>query len=205
MEELIDKLKQDLKSLSVDAFFDKYYLNDNYWYFEHVLKYEDEELLKNVQEFKNIISEHFQINKEKVFLVGSAKIGVSLSPQREGKEAKLYKKFRIDGENPSDLDVAIISEKLFNIYWNSYRNAKYYSRYQETYKHVYNETYRGYINSKNLVEIDEGRKLWNDFIKLLYRKLQRFFIKNEIQFRIYRNLNDFLQYHHQGINKIRRV
>ena len=69
MEELIDKLKQDLKSLSVVAFFDKYYLNDNQWNFEHVLKYENNELLTAVQEFKEIINEKKSANLAKKSLI----------------------------------------------------------------------------------------------------------------------------------------
>ena len=71
-ETLID-IEKEYQTRASIVMMMNYYLNDNYWYFEHVLKYEDEELLKNVQEFKNIISEHFQINKEKVFLVSRTK------------------------------------------------------------------------------------------------------------------------------------
>lgn len=205
MDEFTTQIKKDLETLHCEIFFEKYYLNDDYWYFEHVLNYSGENLLSSIQQFKKMIADYFKIQTENVFLVGSAKLGISLSPPKKDVESKFLKQFRIDGDNPSDLDIAIISEELFRFYWDSYRAARYYSRYESTYKHIYNETYRGYINSKNLIEIDECRKLWNEYIKVLQRKLQYFHIKNEIQFRIYRNKNDFLQYHHQGIKKIRRM
>ena len=152
-----------------------------------------------------MISECFQVKESEVFLAGSAKIGFSLSPPQKD-SSKLFHAFRIEGEKPSDLDIAIISETLFNKFWYVYRNARYYSRNEVTYGHVYNETYRGFINSKNLQEFYEGRIKWNGIVKKLKKQIfEQFYIKNEIDFRIYRSEYDFRQYHIQGIEKIKRL
>lgn len=205
MMKTIEEIKSDIKILDSDRFFVKYFVNDDYWYFENILNYSNSELQTKISEFKNIISNGFKTPISQVFLVGSAKLGFSLSPPKNKISPKLFQSFRLDGEKPSDLDIAIISEKLFNMFWDTYRNAKYHSRYEVVLRHIYQETYRGFINSQNLCEIDEGRKLWNSFIKNLIKEIaNKFYIKNEISFRIYRNLNDFRQYHIQGIESIKR-
>lgn len=55
------------------------------------------------------ISTHWQVHPNRdVYLVGSAKLGFSISPS---------KRWRPFGDE-SDIDVAVVSDKLFEAYWN---------------------------------------------------------------------------------------
>lgn len=169
----LEKVKSDIRILNSEEFFNKYFINDDYWYFENVLHYSNDDLILKIKEFKKLISDEFHTLSSLVFLVGSAKLGFSLSPPKNNLASKLFQTFRLDGEKPSDLDIAIISEPLFNMYWDTYRNAKYHLRYEVVFGYICRETYRGFINSKNLCEIDEGRKLWNNFIKNLMKQIAK--------------------------------
>lgn len=58
-------------------------------------------------DLRNVVSDHFDVHPNEVILVGSAKLGFSIAPHKE---------FRPFGDN-SDLDVAIISPRLFDTFW----------------------------------------------------------------------------------------
>ena len=80
--------------------FDRYYYSGS----SAVLSAEQE------TDLRRRISDHFEISMREVFLVGSAKIGCTLvhKPKRPP--------FSPFGDS-SDVDIAIISERLFNKYW----------------------------------------------------------------------------------------
>lgn len=68
---------------------------------------------------KNRISNDFNVNTNEVLVVGSAKLGFSIAPQ---------KRYRHFGDT-SDVDVAIISPALFDQFWEAafkYENSRAY-------------------------------------------------------------------------------
>lgn len=57
---------------------------------------------------KEIIAKKFSIHESEIVMVGSAQMGFSIAPR------KLYLPFR----DTSDIDIAIVSEVLFDSVWN---------------------------------------------------------------------------------------
>lgn len=57
---------------------------------------------------KKVVSEHFNLHHTKVVVVGSAKLGFSLAPE------KRYRPF----SDTSDIDVAICSSELYDTMWS---------------------------------------------------------------------------------------
>lgn len=91
------------------------------------------------------ISESMGISFNSIMVVGSGKIGYSLSPTE-----KMFAPFCVkedNGRKISDIDVAIISSDLYLKFWGLFRKS-YSSKYNYTYQNVYKEIYRGYINEK---------------------------------------------------------
>ena len=58
-------------------------------------------------ELRDRVANHFRVEFSEVILVGSAKIGFSLAPK------KRYREFC----DESDIDIAVISEKIFTQAW----------------------------------------------------------------------------------------
>lgn len=58
-------------------------------------------------ELKEEISNYFKIQQTQIYIVGSAKLGFSISPN------KRFKNLNED----SDIDIAIIDERLFDKFW----------------------------------------------------------------------------------------
>lgn len=196
----LDEIKYDLQKKSAKEFYTKHIIRSENWYFEKMLSTKPEDQIKLSDDAKLIISESFGISFNSVMMVGSGKIGYSLSPY------KLLEPFNTDENirNLSDLDFAIISNDLFLIYWHLFR-ISYQRQYESTYKHIYQDLYRGYINEKNIKTVEGCRREWSKFTSTSNKKLfSQMYIKNEISYRIYRSWEDFEDYNLQNIDKIKK-
>lgn len=196
----LEELKNDLKNQTEKQFYTKHIVRSENWYFENILGKSPIDQIRYSDDAKLIISDCFGISFNSVMMVGSGKIGYSLSPH------KLFKPFNNDEKirNISDLDFAIISSEIFMQYWSLFRKS-YKPIYKNTYTHIFRDLYRGYINEHNITEIDGCRKIWNDKASQSRKQLfSDMYIKNEISYRIYRSWEDFEDYNLQSINKIKK-
>ncbi len=199
--------KSDFTNLSLDEFFEKYYLGNQCWYIENYLNHKGHEFDEYYSLFKDIVATSVGITPEDIFMIGSAKNGFSLSPTKEGEKSKLFEQFDGDGlsRKKSDIDIAIVSAPIFEHYWKLYRDS-YRMRYESIYKnHIIVETYRGFINEKNVRLIQETRSDWNRDINPVKAKLQiKVGFRHEINFRVYHSLVDFKDYSASAIKKIQK-
>ena len=207
MAYLIDTIKEDVKGMNVRDFYLKYIVRSENWYFEKVLGFPPEELSKISDDFRMTISEELSVSFNSIMIVGSSKTGFSFSPN------KLFLPFSVDGKErkESDIDVAIISSKIFEKFWRIFRES-YSSKYNVTYhgdgnnSGVYCEIYRGYINEKSIQKVDACRQEWERICGDSKKKLKdRLFIKNEVTYRIYRSWEDFEDYNLKNIQKIKGI
>ncbi len=96
------------------------------------------------------------------------------------------------------------NDDIFHEYWKNFRNS-YKTRFKNTYQHLYNELYRGYINERNIMEVDGCRKQWNETASVSKKKLHsELYFKHEISYSIYRNWEDFEDYNIQNLRKIKK-
>ena len=199
MSYTIEEIKKDISSLTNKDFYRKHILRSDNWYFESVIGSNKEEAIRITDDFKLIVSQSLGISFNNISIVGSSKTGYSLTPSSE-KKNKLFRRFNEE----SDIDIAIVSDKLFQTYWGLFRDS--YSEINKShYSFISRGIYRGYINEKYLDLIDGCRKVWNarasQSKKLLRNDL---YIKPEITYRLYRSWEDFEEYHLQSINEIKR-
>lgn len=111
------------------------------------------------QDYFNLRSEvakNFRLHPNEVLVVGSAKLGFSLSPRH------LYREFCDD----SDIDVAIVSSTLFDKYWNHVFSFKKKNPYWNENKFV-NYLFKGWIRPDRLPPSESFslRKDWWDFFQ----------------------------------------
>ncbi|MDD4295448.1 MAG: hypothetical protein PHC69_00615 [Ruminiclostridium sp.] len=195
----IEKIKQDVISLSSKDFYLKHILRSDNWYFETILGASKEDSIRFTDDFRAIVSKSLEISFNNISIVGSCKTGCSLAPISE-QHNKLFRSF----SEESDIDIAIVSDKLFQRYWSLFRFS-YSEVNKRHYKYISRGIYRGYINEKYLTLIDGCRKEWNEKAakskKILRSEL---YIKPEITYRLYRSWEDFEEYHIQSINEIKR-
>jgi hypothetical protein len=143
----LESIKKDITELDARTFFHQYIIRSENWYFEKILEIPPEDITRVTDDFKTIVSDVLGVSFNNILITGSGKTGYSLSPN----EKKLFKKFSEDGEDRmiSDIDVAIVSDKLFQIYWDLFRKS-YNWRYKTLYDYIPQAIYRGYIDERPL-------------------------------------------------------
>ena len=204
----VEALRKDILTLDVQTIYQKYLLSSDNWYFENILSgFSGNNSVSEITErFNLIISNEFNISPQNIVMVGSGKLGFSLTPPANDIEAKLFKAFCADGQerNISDIDIAIISEELFDRFWSLLRKS-FMLQYKALYDHIPIAVYRGYINENHLLRIKGCRKDWKT-ISLTSKKALHsdLFIQHDINYRLYRNWYDFQDYHLQALRKIKR-
>lgn len=195
-----DELRSDLQNLDPSVFYTKHIVKSHNWYFSEYLCVPNDELVDRMDSFKEIVSSHFGVNFHNVQIVGSAKMGYSLSPD------KLLNPFHdgSPGTPSSDIDIAIISENLYSTFWSDLRKVKglWYKTY---YKNLTESIFRGYINDKDLQKIESVSLKWNERVSPTNVALQDTigFI-HPITYRLYRSWDDLEQYQLIAISKAKK-
>ena len=196
MEFTADKVRNDILSLSESDFVIEYILKTDVWYFSEYLKLNPSDFIQKLDLFKKIVSANLDISFNNVLIVGSGKIGFSLSPTH-----KLLRKFDGDENKESDIDVAIISEKYFQELWNVFRK-EYCRRYIRPYNEIASSVFRGFINEDVLSEVPEIRRVWQEKVNGANLILKNDIpIRHQINYRIYRSWEDLQEYHINGVRK----
>ncbi len=206
MVHTLDEIKQDLRTQTEKQFYTKHIVRSENWYFNEYMNKSSDEVIKISDDYRIIISDSMNVSFNSVMMVGSGKLGYSLSPPEKGEETKLFMPFNDDEKirKISDIDIAIISSDIFHHYWDLFRKS-YKLKYESTYVHVYRGLYRGYIDERNIIEVEGCRKQWNETARISKKRLHsELYFKHDINFRIYRSWEDFEEYNLQNIKKIKR-
>lgn len=194
-------IKNDINILTAKEFYLKYIIKSNNWYFSEYQNTPSNELLDKMDCFKEIVSENFGVSFHSAQIVGSAKLGISLSPK------KAFRKFicmaNNESEKESDIDIAIVSGKLFNNIWEELRDIRT-KTYIPKYNSLVGSIFRGYINDKDFKDIDLIRKEWEEKISISNIKLQdQLSIIHPISYRVYRSWEDLEDYQLDGIMELK--
>ena len=195
-------LKSDLLLLNPKEFYLKYIVKSYNWYFSDYLQVPQNQLVDKMDSFKEIVSSYFGVTFHSLQIVGSAKTGYSLSPR------KVLRPFHdeIPGEPSSDIDIAVISEKLFQGFWDKLRKVKGIWKDRVYYNHLTESIFRGYINEKDLLKIEGPREELEAIISPANMALQdKLGFIHPITYRLYRSWDDLEEYQIIGIAKAKRA
>lgn len=195
------KLKEDLRCLEPKDFYLKHIVKSHNWYFSDYLHIPQDEIVDKMDYFKEIVSTKLKISFHSLQIVGSAKTGYSLSP------AKLFNPFHdeVQGQPRSDIDIAIVSERLFQQFWKDLRDVKGIWNKKVYYNRLTTSIFRGYINEKDLLKIDGPREKWEEMTRPINLSLQdNLGFVHPITYRIYRSWDDLEDYQIIGISNARR-
>ena len=95
VQERLDKFKVDLIELPLIQVVRKHIISGDCFILPHDLYFD----------LRSEVADHFGLHPNEVFVVGSAKLGFSVVPK---------KRFRPFRRNKSDIDIALVSSKLFD-------------------------------------------------------------------------------------------
>lgn len=192
-------LKADLLSMSERDFYIKHILKTRNWYFSQYKKLNGDDFINEIDHFREIVSSGLQVNFHSVKIVGSAKIGYSLSPDHVLRPFELS----LEEEKSSDIDIAIVSSKMFDYLWEMIRHSKEIynpinnAHFIDTTKSIYN----GYIKEGILYKLKNIKSWWKEKVKPVTEALQyEMAIEHHISYRIYRSWEDIEAYQVRSIH-----
>ncbi len=195
-----DKLMEDLLTLEPSAFYLKHIVKSHNWYFSSYLHIPQDEIVDKMDYFNEIVSSSLKINFHSLQIVGSAKTGYSLSPRN------VLRPFHEQAPDTksSDIDIAIVSERLYLKFWSELRQVKGIQYDQYYYNHLTASIFRGFINDKDLLKIKGPREEWEDMTAPINVLLQdKLGFEHPITYRLYRSWDDLEEYQIIGISKAR--
>jgi len=164
---------RDLRALSTEQVYNKYLVGGDIWYFKNQY---GKGWYDVYDKFRLFISAKLGVHYNDVALAGSAKLGFSISPKKNFK----------DFDENSDIDIIIISQKIFYLFWEAYIKDSYAEIKMPNFQAVYFSIFRRYI-------IFDGFTLSNDTYAEWVKKTQgfekdiqlNFGIEHEVHYRIF--------------------
>ena len=138
------------------------------------------------------VAEEFALHPNEVLMVGSAKLGFSIVPKQ---------RYRPFGEE-SDIDLAVVSSQLFDIFaeatFNYWRHSRYWPKYETCVKYMF----RGWIRPDLLPPALAHGKRWWEFFRGL--TAEGMFGTYQIRAGLYKSWHHLDSYHSICIAECKR-
>lgn len=188
---LKDAVVSRIKSLSAKEFCRTHLFDMHSWYFENA---RDFGATGTYDQFRVQVGGLVDCNPNNVAIVGSAKFGFSLAPD---------KRLR-DFEQSSDIDLVIASPKLFEDTWAQFRVA-FYNGYGSIQKKHSAQVFQKHIvlSGEDFYHTTYLRKLALQLSQMKRDIGEKFQIPNRINYRIYPSWDDVENYHIHSTEKLR--
>lgn len=185
----IEELIEEIKKTSISKVVNRYILRDDSVCFDNDISL--------ISDLKESLSSHFKIHTKEIEIVGSGKLGFSLSEERLGKEFNKY----------SDIDLAIVSSQLFDFAWHSLLELDF--RYYELnaierdfMSDSYNLIHKGIISPDKLPnKLDFAKNWWKIFAELSNKKKYEY---RKIRGRLFKNWWFAEKYYSIQLEKIKK-
>lgn len=189
----IEAFKAALKEHDSSYIYRKYLLGHDVWYFreklslkEHAHKYDD---------FKIYMSQKLGIHINNIAIVGSAKLGFSITPRKE----KAFSVF----SDESDIDIVVVSSDIFKSSWLAYLELSGKKKIPG-YTGITKNIFRRFVSLKNVDSSNEFFLHWQGKMEPCQKDLQVMYsVPNEINYRIYESWEDVERYHLKGLEELK--
>lgn len=188
----VENLIAHLKSKDATWIYRKYLLGHDIWYFREFLNKDNHAEIYD--DIKILMSERLRIHVNNIAIVGSAKLGYSITPTPE-------KKFRPFSEE-SDIDIAIVSPELFKKSWDSFLELSQRG-YLRDYTSITGNIFRRFVTLKKPDSRNDFFREWSGLVDPCKKDLQTVFsISHDINYRIYESWEAVETYHCNGLKKL---
>ncbi|HGN1344204.1 TPA: hypothetical protein ACKRMM_006051 [Pseudomonas aeruginosa] len=185
---MLDEFKGKLLSEDIRDVYQRYLLGHDIWYFRE--KRKSVTFAKDYDEFKLFMSKMLGIHVNNIAIVGSAKMGFSLSPEKD------YRNF----DDESDIDLVLVSDGIYKSSWMAFIEL-HSKNYLPSYAPVAKNIFKGFVSLKKLDIRAHFFDDWSRKVEPLKRDIQTVFgISNDINYRIYDSWESVERYHIAGLN-----
>lgn len=187
----VEEMKAAIESKSADEIYNELYISGDVWLFKKLFK---DNWFLQYDEFKKYIAKKLDVHYNNVGIAGSAKLGFSLNPQKD------YKAF----DETSDVDIIIVSQRLFYEFWKQYLNDSYNLTTRiKNINYVCFCIFRKYLTLdcfRNNDYYNDWQKKTGDFEKDIQLLFQ---IENDIHYRIFESWDSVKMYYISSINRLK--
>ncbi|GLJ04288.1 hypothetical protein [Bacillus sp. YKCMOAS1] len=170
---------------------------DKYLVFGTPHIYSNQEVL--YYNLKQKVASFFNVNQRDIFMIGSSKLGFSISP------SKLWRHIDGDPKKDSDIDLVIISDVIFDKYWKSIfsfiEKTIPTSNIDENHVKFLEYFFKGWLRPDKFPHKYEGSDEWFEFFREISYKEE--FGSRKIAAAIYRDEYFFNAYNTKNIDGIR--
>ncbi|MBP0982744.1 MAG: hypothetical protein J6A19_03385 [Oscillospiraceae bacterium] len=186
----IEKIKAAISSKTAEEIYNDFFISGEVWIFKRIF---GDKWFEQYDEFKKYISDKLNVHYNDIGVAGSAKLGFSLNPKKN------FKTF----DDNSDMDIIIVSRKLFNEFWEQYLNDSYNPTTRINIHAVSFCIFRKYL-TLSCFRNNEYYNNWliktGGFEKDIQLKFQ---ISNDIHYRIFESWDSVKMYYMSSINKLK--
>jgi len=190
---MVEEFKAHLKQKETRWIYRKYLLGHDVWYFREYLNITSHAIVYD--DLKIFMSEMLDVHVNNIAIVGSAKLGYSITPSKE----KLFKPF----SSNSDIDIVIVSPEIFRQSWSAFielKNKGYIHQYQKITSNIFQR----FVMLKQPNHKSDFFRHWNGKIEPCKKDLQTVFsMSHDINYRIYESWEAVEFYHCNGIEKLK--
>ena len=184
---MLQAFKEDLKTRDILAVYRKYLLGHKIWYFETKLGMANHAEIYD--DFKIYMSDRLNLHVNNLAIVGSAKIGFSLTP------SKNFKHFN----NDSDVDLIIVSRSLFRQSWDAFLDISH-RFHMPYYSSITSNIFKRFVSLKDPDIRNSFFNEWTKKVDPCKKDLQTIFsIPYDINYRIYESWEAVERYHVNGL------
>lgn len=189
----IEAFKTALMQHDSSYIYRKYLLGHDVWYFREKLKLK--EYAHEYDDFKIYMSQKLGIHINNIAIVGSAKLGFSITPRKE----KAFSTF----SEESDIDIVVVSSDIFRSSWLAYLELSEKKKIAG-YSGVKNNIFRRFVSLKN---VDSSNRFFHEWLSKMepcQKDLQIIYsVPNEINYRVYDSWEDVERYHLKGLEELK--
>lgn len=185
------EFKEQLIKTDIREVYQRYLLGHDVWLFREHLKSKNH--AQTYDDFKLYMSKELGLHVNNIAIVGSAKLGFSLSPDKD------YSSFN----DESDIDLVVVSQSLFNQSWQAFLSLHLRS-YLPVYGPIAKNIFKGFVSLKEIDTRNDFFNEWSRKVEPLKKDLQTIFnIPHEINYRIYDSWESVENYHLLGLRVLK--
>lgn len=187
----VKDMKAAIKTKSSDEIYNEFFISGEVWIFKSTF---GDRWFEQYDKFKKYVAQKLGVHYNNIGIAGSAKLGFSLNPKKN------FRNFN----DTSDVDIIIVSQRLFNEFWEQYLNDSY--KPTAKINNIYDV---GFCIFRKYMRLDcfrnnEYYNNWQKKIGGFEKDIQlRFQIGNDIHYRIFESWDSVKMYYVSSINQLK--
>lgn len=199
-----DNFKKALvESSDLEQFYEENLHGNEIWYLSDFLAVGNPS--KRYDQIKVMIASQLNLSVNEIAIVGSAKLGFSITP----KPGKMFRDFcpeHQDEKEISDIDMGIVNAELFNKLWKAYYDLKYLRGLpKKDYYYLSQNIFKKFLMINPEIREHPILEEWFKKIEPCVKDLQTLYgIRHDVNYRVYESWDAMKKYHVAGLSSLKK-